>query len=267
VTASELDEEREEYEASVAASMDAEPELLAVLPELFADLEDLGARADDVAALLEPLGLDADARVLDLGCGKGAAALAVAARFGCRVRGVDAMPEFMAHATRRAEALGLSAHCTFEVGDIREEVIEAEDYDVVMLLALGEIFGSLEGTLITLEPCVKPGGLIVIDDAFIADDADVPEESYEYCYDHATTLGVFDELGFDVVGEKRFDSDLDLAWLQGMAAKVLTRAEALADKRPELKDAILTFAARQVEETKTLTGPVVGATWVLRKRS
>ena len=65
---------------AVAATMDAEPELIPFLPRLFVDLEDLGARADQVLEILRRSEFAADSKVLDLGCGKGAVAVALASR-------------------------------------------------------------------------------------------------------------------------------------------------------------------------------------------
>ena len=60
---------------AIAASMDAEPELIPFLPRLFVDLEDLGARADHVLEILRRAEFAAGSKVLDLGCGKGAVAV------------------------------------------------------------------------------------------------------------------------------------------------------------------------------------------------
>src|SRR5215472_5121130 len=55
------------------------------------------------AAGIEPL-----TRVLDLGCGIGGPARYLAARFGCRVTGVDLSPDFIGAATYLTARCGLS---------------------------------------------------------------------------------------------------------------------------------------------------------------
>ena len=58
----------------VAASLDAPPELLPLLPELLADLRSLSGPVETLLDVIRGLGLPADSRALDLGCGKGALA-------------------------------------------------------------------------------------------------------------------------------------------------------------------------------------------------
>ena len=74
--------------------------------ELF--LEPAGNAADSVEQLWRLLRLGPGQRVLDVGSGVGRLALPLAAR-GVHVVGVDAVPEYVATAARRARALGVSA--------------------------------------------------------------------------------------------------------------------------------------------------------------
>ena len=53
--------------------------------------------------------------VLDIGCGIGGAARAMAAETGCRVTGIDLTPEFIETAQRLTEKTGLGANVDFEV--------------------------------------------------------------------------------------------------------------------------------------------------------
>ncbi len=71
--------------------------------------------------LAAAVGLGADDRVVDLGCGLGGPARLVAAVFGCRVHGVDANPARIADATALTRDVGLDGRATFEVGDLTAE--------------------------------------------------------------------------------------------------------------------------------------------------
>jgi ubiquinone/menaquinone biosynthesis C-methylase UbiE len=255
----------ETLEMLVAASLDAEPELLPHLPALMIDLEDLGARARDVLALLEGRGLGPGSRVLDLGCGKGASAIAVARAFGAQVKGVDGLPAFVEHARRRAGAEGLGERCTFEVGDVREAVLRADDQDLVMLLALGPVFGDARETVGVLRRCVRPGGLVLIDDAFLAEGQKLPEGAQD-CFDHRTTVAFLEAHGDRLVGERLTDTEEAEAWCRAMTKEIVRRAQDLAEERPELAEALLEYAERQQRETEVLTGPLVGALWLLEIR-
>lgn len=254
---------RSELNRLLAAAMDADVWLLPYLPELFQDLEDLGVRARDVVALLHASGLEAGARVLDLGCGKGATALAVCESFAATVRGVDGMPAFVAHATGAARRSGFSERCRFEVGDVRRTVRGARGYDLVMLLGLGPLFGDAACTIGVLRRSVKPGGLIVIDEAYLEPGAPLDAE-LEDCYDRGTTIGLLESHGDEVVAERGVDSEENQEWYRQVTEAIAGRAEALAERHPERADGLLEFAARQRRETELLSGPLVGALFALR---
>ena len=246
----------------LASSMDAEPELLRFLPELLRDVEDLGARASDVVGILKYVALGAQHRVLDLGCGKGAAALAIAERTGSRVDCVDGVPAFVAHAVAEAQRRGLADWCTFEVGDVRDSVTVAQGYDVVMLLALGPLFGNSADTVGVLRQCVAQGGYVLIDDAYLAEGYDIPEDASD-CFDHATTVSLLEAHGDRVVAERVIDTDEDIAWYREVTEKIILRADELAALHPDEAPMIMEFAERQRRETEHLAGPIVGALWLV----
>jgi len=60
--------------------------------------------------------------------------------------------------------------CIFEIGDIREKVKDLSGYDVVILGAIGPVFGDYFSTMSTLAKCIN--GNFIIDDAYINDNSD-----------------------------------------------------------------------------------------------
>ena len=94
----------------------------------------------EVAFLVDALGLNPGERVLDVGCGPGRHALALARR-GIEVLGVDLSEDFITLARDAAAADGLPAR--FEVGDVRELGYDGE-FDAVVCLCQGG-FGLLGG--------------------------------------------------------------------------------------------------------------------------
>jgi SAM-dependent methyltransferase len=94
----------------------------------------------EVAFLVDALGLGRGARVLDVGCGPGRHALALARR-GMEVVGVDRSPEFVALARDAAAVEALTA--TFVQLDVRDLAYDG-DFDAAICLCQGG-FGLLGG--------------------------------------------------------------------------------------------------------------------------
>ena len=77
------------HDEMVAYALEAEVDLLPHLPELLSDLKELGSDAGLLAEVFGALPLPDHARVIDLGCGKGATASEIADSLGLKVMGVD----------------------------------------------------------------------------------------------------------------------------------------------------------------------------------
>lgn len=116
--------------------------------------------SQEVEFLVGALGLEPGMRVLDVGCGPGRHAQALAAR-GIAVHGVDLSPEFVALAAEATDDLP----ATFEVLDVRDLAYEAE-FDAAICLCQGG-FGLLGGTddeaiIASIARAVRPGGGIAV---------------------------------------------------------------------------------------------------------
>lgn len=116
----------------------------------------------EVTFLVDALGLAPGQRVLDVGCGPGRHALALAHR-GIEVVGVDLSEDFIALARDAATAEGLPAR--FEVGDVRDLGHEGE-FDAVLCLCQGG-FGLLGGrdeprVFGRIAAAVRPGGRLAL---------------------------------------------------------------------------------------------------------
>ena len=245
--------------------MDAEPAWLRYLPRLFEDLEELGAATDEVLHILGNAQLPASARVLDLGCGKGAVALALAKESGCTVHGVDGMAAFVTHAAARASEFGIGKQCVFTVADVREAVRDSRGYDLVCMLALGDVLGSAAETVATVRECVKPRGYILIDDAYLRKGVPTTEDLI-HCYGHAQTLAMLKSSGDELVAELVIDGPGSRARYESMTHAIARRAEELGAENPADAELLRAYVERQKEEVETLTGPMVGALWLLRRR-
>lgn len=136
-----------DLDESVAQAMEADVHLLPILPELLADVWELGPVPEQVVAALQSVGVEPESTVLDLACGKGAVAIALAEQLGVRVDGIDAFEPFLDSARTLAVEHGVSHRCRFEQGDIRSLLGQEEHYDVALLLSIGPVLGSYGETV------------------------------------------------------------------------------------------------------------------------
>lgn len=116
----------------------------------------------EVAFLVDALGLEPGRRVLDAGCGPGRHALALA-RLGIEVLGIDLSPEFVELAREAAAAADLPA--TFQVLDVRD-VGFTDEFDAVICLCQGGfgLLGGREDAAVVggLARAVRPGGRVAL---------------------------------------------------------------------------------------------------------
>lgn len=106
------------------------------------------------------------AGVLDIGCGTGLAARAIARRsgFSGSVTGVDLSEHLVAAASRLVREEGLAARATFHTGDVRRLRFAEDSFDAVVAHTL---LSHVENPLSVLKEAarvVKPGGSIGIFD-------------------------------------------------------------------------------------------------------
>jgi ubiquinone/menaquinone biosynthesis C-methylase UbiE len=114
----------------------------------------------------EAMGIDSAKAVLDLGCGTGVAARAIARRDGFtgRVTGIDLSPYLTAAATRLAEGEGLATTVEFLTGHARALDLPEASFDSVVAHTLVSHVDDPLGVLREIARLVKPGGTVGIFD-------------------------------------------------------------------------------------------------------
>jgi SAM-dependent methyltransferase len=111
-------------------------------------------------------GVPIGARVLDLACGLGTAAIDLAEAFGCRVVGFDVHAPYIAQAQQTAKRRGVGGRVSLRVFEVAEALVTypVGSYDVVV--ALGGVLddlipGGRDGGFEAAARWLSPGGVLI----------------------------------------------------------------------------------------------------------
>ena len=174
---------------SVTNSLEVEKKILPYISYLLQDLWAMGGSVNQIIDLFNTLPLSSDTtKVLDLGCGKGAVSVQIAANFRFDVVGVDAMPEFLEDAYKKSSEYQVSGLCTFIEQDILTYVTNIHNFDIVILASLGGILGSNKNTINKLRTQIRPGGYIVIDDGYLKKNELLNRKGYKHYRNYEKTV-------------------------------------------------------------------------------
>jgi SAM-dependent methyltransferase len=249
-------------EELIAASLHADPALMPVLDYLLQDIEVLGGDPEQIVGMIRPLKMAGSVRlVLDLGCGKGAIATALAAELGLYVTGVDAFQPFVEEARTRASAMGVLERCLFEVADMRQLVNRLPAFDLVLYIACGRVFGDMQQTITALRTFVRPRGFIVIGDVYRVNGAvgvspDIP--------DYEAVVAALTSHGDRIVAEKHGLTQESVDITQNTTRALERRARELMSFYPGLHAAMWEYIEGHRHD-RTATGSLVPSMWIVQK--
>jgi 2-polyprenyl-3-methyl-5-hydroxy-6-metoxy-1,4-benzoquinol methylase len=250
---------------SVANSLEVDKKLLPYMPYLLQDLWALGSSVDQILDLLDTLSLSQDtAKVLDLGCGKGAVSVQIASKFGFDVVGVDALPEFVKDAHKKSSEYQVSDLCTFIEQDILAYVSDKHSFDVVILASLGGIFGSNKNTIKKLRTQVRPGGYMVIDDGYLKKREFLRRKGYGHYRNYEKTveeLTMFNDRLLTQIPTTEVSIKINDEYLK----VIESRSIELIDQCPELEKELNSYLDVQREECDILSSELEGMIWVLKR--
>jgi SAM-dependent methyltransferase len=148
----------------------ADEVLAAVRAETYG--EDIGQNSwvtvDEYEGYVESLGLDERSTVLDVASGSGGPALWLAGRCCCHVIGIDANPEGVTTANRRAARTGLAQHAAFEVVDASQPLSFGDAmFDALLCIDSMNHFPARGDSLKEWCRVLKPGGRAVFTDPVV----------------------------------------------------------------------------------------------------
>lgn len=137
--------------------------------------------AEMMREYLDSMAIDSARSVLDLGCGTGVAARAIARRsgFSGRVTGIDRSPHLIARATRLADEDGVGGKVEFRAGDSHSLELRDAEFDAVVAHTLFSHLDDPRSVLREIVRVVKRSGKVGIFDgdyASLTFATDDPEE-------------------------------------------------------------------------------------------
>lgn len=253
-------------EECVANAMDMDdPELLPYLPYILQDFTEIGTSAEVVLDLVRRnFQSGSGLNVLDLGCGKGTVCVKLAEELECRCLGIDAIPGFIAEAGALARRQGVDSRCRFETGDIRVAIDRLGRFDVIVLGAIGPVFGDYFETLSRLEPHMAEGGAIVIDDGHIPEGSD---SQHPRVLPRGVAVEQIDRAGMTIVDEVLRDGVGSLSEAYNDELEhIIRRCGELAERHPERRSLFESYVATQRAEYEALETNLTCVTMLISRR-
>jgi phosphoethanolamine N-methyltransferase len=114
-------------------------------------------------------------RVLDIGCGIGGPAFALARKHGAEVIGIDLEPQLVARATRRAVELGLSEQTEFRTVTLGDLPFPDRSFDLVFTSGALTQTEDKAGIAAECLRVLKPGGMLTCYD-WLKNDAPISDD-------------------------------------------------------------------------------------------
>jgi ubiquinone/menaquinone biosynthesis C-methylase UbiE len=250
-------------EESIIHSLDGNDnkEIYPYLSYILQDFWEMGASVKSILSLIEKhiKHFPGQIKILDLGCGKGVVSIKAAEKFGALCIGIDGMNDFIIEAKEKAKEHKVAELCNFELGDIRESVANYRNFDVVILGAVGPVFGNYYSTFNAISKCCQPKGLIILDDGYLSDETKISNPnavSRKILMEQADSAGLtlIDEIIVDSVEVRKRDEE--------MYDKIAKRCGELIIKYPEKIKLFEGYLNRQEEENDLLENHIIGSTMI-----
>ena len=253
-------------EKSVVVALDGtDSNLFPYLPYILQDLWELGTSPEVVLNLVKKHTTNqSNLKVLDLGCGKGAVSIKLAKELNCQCHGIDAVKAFIDEAKNKAKEFNVEEYCSFERNDIRVRIRDLKGYDIIVLGAIGPVFGDYYSTLTKLSKCIEAAGLIIIDDGYIDDESEYSHPSMEK---RSVILKQMSDAGMKLVDEIIINKDELKESDAHMYRNLKKRCQELIEIHPDKRNFFVDYVKNQEEENEVLETKLICSTMLIGKKS
>ena len=192
---------------------------------------------------------------------KGAFTVKIAHKLNCLCHGMDELADFIDYAEKKAVEYHVDHLCSFEVGDIRERITKLPSFDIIILGAIGPVFGDYFSTLTKLSACLDPAGIVIIDDGYIEKTSDyehplILKREVIHKQIESSGMKLIDEV--IIPGNSIKDSD-DFVFVN-----LEKRCKELIIKFPDEKQLFENYIKKQKEENYILENLVICSTMVIK---
>ena len=251
-------------EESVSDAMELpDTALIKYLPYIMQDFWEIGSSPEEIIKVIKKYKTDfSNLNILDLGSGKGAVSIKLASELKCKCLGIDAIEDFVFYSKYKSKEYLVSALCDFETNDIRTRIKTLGKYDIIILGAIGPVFGNYHETLIQLKPHLDDQGLIIIDDGYIEDDC---KKEFPNILRKGEILRQINNAGMQIIDTVTINEIPDINEQYDNEYKNLEkRCLELAEKFPKDKDLLIKYIEEQKEEYRILSDEIIPAMFVIR---
>ena len=200
---------------------------------------------------------------MDLGSGKGAVSINIAMELKCKCFGIDAIEDFVVFSNNKSKEVSVHDICVFEKNDIRIRIDTLEQYDIIILGAIGPVLGNYFEALSKLSPHLNKNGLIIVDDAYVENDCN---KDYPNVLKKTELLNQIKKAGMELI-DKITNNEISNVneKFEDEFKNIQKRCLELIKKYPEDKDLLVQYIENQKTEYNVLKNEIVPAMFVIKK--
>jgi predicted O-methyltransferase YrrM len=197
---------------------------------------------------------------------QGTVSVKLATALYCNCYRIDGISEFIKKAKRKAKEYSVETLYRFEVSDIRKKIKELDKFDVIILGAIGPVFGNYYETLTTLSKHLAESGIIIINDAYIDDAStfqNLKNPTYSCILLRKELIKQVGQAEMKLIDEfvSKYSEHTDGA---KEMENIVIRCNELKTKYPEKSSLFEKYAQDQIDGYDDLENEVIGSVMVLK---